>query len=111
MAVIALIGLIAQGIVFFSGAKQRWLLNRFAAERVRCVKFQAFAVLGESHDKKCLEANVAAFTKEKLARLEQELLAGDAAVVQFVPQATLDYVSPAKGRPNAALVAEGRKAL
>jgi hypothetical protein len=110
VAVVAAIGLVAQAFVFFSRAKQRWLLHRFAAERIRCLKFQAFAVLGESPDRHKLEANVAAFTREKLARLDQELLAGEGAITQFAPSVTLDYVSPAKGRPNAALVAEGRKA-
>jgi hypothetical protein len=110
VAIIAAIGLSAQGFVFFSSAKQRWLLARFAAERIRCLKFQAFAVLGESPDRKRLEANVAAFTREKLARLDQELLAGEAAITQFAPAVTLDYAAPARGRPNDQLVAEGRKA-
>jgi hypothetical protein len=110
VAVIAAIGLVAQSFVFFSSAKQRWLLHRFAAERIRCLKFQAFAVLGESPDRQRLEANVAAFTREKLARLDQELLAGEAAITQFAPSVTLDYASPARGRSNAQLVAEGRKA-
>jgi hypothetical protein len=110
IAIFAGIGLAAQATVFLTGAKQRWLLHRFAAERIRCLKFQAFAVLGESPDAGRLAANVAAFTGEKLARLDQELLAGESAILQFSPLLALDYRAPGRGRPNAKLVAEGRKA-
>jgi hypothetical protein len=85
MALVAGLGLLCQLVLIFGRVKDRWLIERFAAERLRCFKFQAFAMAAVSRDEGELAANVAAFTNERLARLEQELLGGRSALDEFAP--------------------------
>lgn len=64
-------------------AKDQWLANRFAAERLRCFKFQLFSVLEEASDAEGLSTKVKQRTGEGLAALEQELMAGRSAILEF----------------------------
>lgn len=84
-AVIAALGLGSQLVLIFGRIKERWLVERFAAERLRCLKFQAFAVVAVCEDASELAPKVAAFTNENLARLEQEILGGRSALHEFSP--------------------------
>lgn len=85
MAVLGCCGLAIQLYLFVSGNKSRWLLNRFAAERLRSLKFQAFAIVSDSRDAADLQARVKEFYGAQLARLEMELNAGEAALGLFLP--------------------------
>lgn len=82
---VAALGLVSQIALLTGGVSDRWLVARFAAERVRCLKFQAFALIGQSRDAATLAAKVDAFFTEQLAHLEQELMGGRAAVDEFSP--------------------------
>ncbi len=78
-------GVIAQVVLLTSGVKREWLFNRFAAERIRCLKFQAFGLI-ETGDIAELGPLVSIFYQTELARLTQELSAGDAAIRDFDPE-------------------------
>jgi hypothetical protein len=84
-AAFAATGLFSQALLGFSRAKDRWLASRFAAERLRCFKFQLFTVLEEVSDAESLASRVKQRTSEGLAALEQELMGGRAAVLEFSP--------------------------
>jgi hypothetical protein len=90
-AVFAATGLISQALLGLTHAKDRWLAARFAAERLRCLKFQLFMVLEEVSDAEGLPAKVKQRTDEGLASLEQELMGGRSAILEFSP---FDVLSP-----------------
>jgi len=90
-AAFAATGLFSQALLGFSRAKDRWLAARFAAERLRCFKFQLFTVLEEVPDVENLARKVKQRTSEGLAALEQELMGGRAAILEFSP---FDVLAP-----------------
>ena len=92
-AAFAATGLISQAVLGLSHAKDRWLAARFAAERLRCFKFQLFTVLEEVPDVQSLALKVKQRTSEGLAALEQELMGGRAAILEFSP---FDVLAPPK---------------
>ncbi len=95
-AAFAAAGLFSQALLGFSHAKERWLASRFAAERLRCFKFQLFAVLEEAGDAESLAHKVKQRTAEGLAALEQELMGGRSAIMEFSP---LDVLVPPRKKP------------
>ncbi len=92
-AAFAATGLFSQALLGLTHAKERWLTTRFAAERLRCFKFQLFTVLEEVPDTESLAARVKQRTNEGLAALEQELMGGRSAIMEFSP---FDVLSPSK---------------
>ena len=88
-AAFAATGLFSQALLGLTRAKDRWLAMRFAAERLRCLKFQLFMVLEEVPDAEGLAAKVKHRTSEGLAKLEQELMGGRAAILEFSPSDAL----------------------
>jgi len=90
-AAFAATGLLSQALLGLTHAKDRWLAARFAAERLRCFKFQLFSVLEEVPDAETLPAKVTQRTSEGLASLEQELMGGRSAIMEFSP---FDVLSP-----------------
>jgi hypothetical protein len=92
-AAFAATGLFSQAFLGLSHAKDRWLAARFAAERLRCFKFQLFTVLEDVADAASLTAEVRRRTAEGLAGLEQELMGGRSAILEFSP---FDVMPPAK---------------
>ena len=92
-AIFAATGLFSQALLGLTHAKDRWLATRFAAERLRCFKFQLFSVLEEVPDAEALAAKVKQRTGEGLAALEQELMGGRSAILEFSP---FDVLSPPK---------------
>jgi hypothetical protein len=105
-AVFAGTGLFCQALLGLTHAKERWLMTRFAAERLRCFKFQLFTVLEEATDAQSLASRVRQRTSEGLAVLEQELMGGRAAVLEFSP---FDVLAPPKKKlahPDSHLVEE-----
>jgi len=79
------VGVASQLAIILGRVKERWLVERFAAERLRCLKFQAFAVAACSKDAEQLASHVLAFTTQGIAHLDQELMGGRAALEQFSP--------------------------
>jgi hypothetical protein len=95
-AAFAAAGLFSQAVLGLTHAKDRWLAARFAAERLRCFKFQLFTVLEEVPDVQSLAPKVKQRTSEGLAALEQELMGGRAAILEFSP---FDVLAPPKKKP------------
>ena len=95
-AAFAAAGLFSQALLGITRAKDRWLASRFAAERLRCFKFQLFTVLEEAPDAESLAHKVKQRTSEGLAALEQELMGGRAAILEFSP---FDVMSPPRKIP------------
>ena len=94
-AVFAATGLVSQALLGLTHAKDRWLSARFAAERLRCFKFQLFSAIEEVSNAHELSARVAQRTSEGLAALQQEMMGGRSAIVEFSP---FDVLSPAGAR-------------
>ncbi|MBV9548691.1 MAG: hypothetical protein JO256_03345 [Alphaproteobacteria bacterium] len=84
-AAFAAAGLISQALLAATHAKDRWLAARFAAERLRCFKFQLFTLLEEAPDAAALSNLVHRRTAEGLAALKAELQGGRAAILEFSP--------------------------
>jgi hypothetical protein len=90
-AAFAATGLFSQALLGVTHAKDRWLSARFAAERLRCFKFQLFTALEEVSDSETLATRIRQRTDEGLAALEQELMGGRSAILEFSP---FDVLSP-----------------
>jgi hypothetical protein len=109
-AVLAGTGVACQLAMIFVKTKERWLVERFAAERLRCLKFHAFALVAQSETSAELAISVAQFTKEKLARLDQQLLGGRAALIAFSPSELSVSIKAKVARHNEQLVREAHEA-
>jgi hypothetical protein len=83
---VAALGVGAQFWLIIGRIKEKWLIERFAAERLRCLKFQAFTLVPVAATPTQLASDVAAFTRKGIARLEQELLGGRSALYEFLPE-------------------------
>lgn len=105
--IVAAVGLASQIALLTGGVSDRWLMARFAAERVRCLKFQAFALIAQSPDAATLQAKVDAFVTEQLARLEQELMGGRSAVEEFSPSELLPVPKTQATDASAELLRDG----
>jgi hypothetical protein len=76
--------------LLLANTKQAWLLNRFAAERLRSIKFQAYSLAMISESTTDLEEKANAFYTTEVARMEAELNAANAVLARFSPaEATL----------------------
>jgi hypothetical protein len=71
-AVLGVAGLVFLAIMYGRHVKNRWLLQRYAAERIRCLKFQAFFLLAD-HGADSLSAAVGDFTQEGLGEISREV--------------------------------------
>jgi hypothetical protein len=84
-ACVAAIGLGSQLVLVFGGVKERWRVQRFVAERLRCLKFQLFTEIAVAPSAEALKLRVESETRERIARLNQEAMAGRAAILRFNP--------------------------
>ena len=85
VVVAGVIGLALDIFLRTSDLKRRWLLNRFAAERLRSVKFQAYALAASTRDKVELAERVQDFTRKSIEALIQETRFPSAALNKFDP--------------------------
>jgi hypothetical protein len=108
-ALLVAIGLAAQLVLMIGKIKDRWLASRFAAERIRCLKFQAFGVIGTAVTEATLAEKVAAWTSRNMADLNQELLGGRAAVVEFSPAEALVPLGPLDPRADPKLIRDASR--
>ncbi|HEX4160741.1 MAG TPA: hypothetical protein VHY79_19895 [Rhizomicrobium sp.] len=106
VAAIAALGIFAQLALVFFRIKERWILERFAAERLRCLKFQAFAFIPLVPDPAALESAVAVFVDKQIALLHQELMAGRRAIDNFSPSDVAIPSESERQRGNTPSVAE-----
>lgn len=89
-AVLAIIGIVLQTFIFVTRQKQTWLLNRFACERIRSLKFQSFHLGDNVACEATLKDAVEEFSARELSRLENDLNSGVAALESFNPESALE---------------------
>ena len=87
----------------FSRQKQTWLLSRFACERVRSLKFQAYSLVETVNSLDELEVATREFGSREVTRLNSELNAGLSMLDRFVPRTALVLADSAKPTDNPAL--------
>jgi hypothetical protein len=97
------LGIAAQVYMLAVKLKSRWLVNRFACERLRSLKFQGYAAAATARDAEDLAARLAPFTADGLARLENEINMGIAAFDTFDPNKSVDLPAPGPGPADPAL--------
>lgn len=95
LALLGALGVAAQIGLLATPLKRRWLAARFAAERLRGIKFQAFAYAASEGG----EESAKRFTEQAIAKLEVDLDRPMASMHEFEPD---DALSPAP-LANAAL--------
>ena len=114
MAFAGAFGVVLQLYILLTAQKKKWLLNRFAAERIRAIKFRAYCVAEGAQDAADLQRRTDAFHTAALAQLENELNAGASAYETFSPTATLRTTEKSlpevQAPANASLTAMAREA-
>ena len=111
-AVLAILGIAMQAMIIVTRQKQVWLLNRFACERIRSLKFQSFHLGDNVRDKTGLQTAVTEFTSRHLSRLENDLNAGMAVLERFSPDKALDTPGHEKlGDADPTMAAQAREAF
>lgn len=109
-ALAAAAGIIAQVYSLVAQLKSRWLVNRFACERLRSIKFQMFALAASARDEAELSQRVRQLTAVELARLESELNMGISIFEAFVPEKSVVAPAPGPGPADPEIAAEAMTA-
>ncbi|MCA8901187.1 MAG: hypothetical protein KDA53_08035 [Hyphomonas sp.] len=111
MALAAAVGIGLQVFLLASRARSRWLLNRFACERLRSMKFQAYAHAATAPSEEALASEVERWSAAGISQLDNELNAGMAALATFVPAKALCAPEGPKRPVNAELASEAMAAF
>ncbi|MFN7163692.1 MAG: hypothetical protein ACK4P2_02635 [Hyphomonas sp.] len=106
MAVAAMLGISSQVFMLAAKLRSKWLVNRFACERLRSMKFQAYALAAGARAEEELAEAVAAFSRIELTRLESELNVGIAIFENFVPERIIPDPEPPAFPGDAAIIRE-----
>lgn len=109
LVVLGGVGIGLHAYLLATGVKSQWLLSRFAAERLRSLKFQAYPLALEATTGADLVARVAAFSSHETARLAAELNAGEAALRLYAPARGLADL-PVAPLPSATLADAAKRA-
>lgn len=91
----AFVGIVLQCYIIFTHQKKKWLLNRYASEYIRSLKFQSFVLAHEAKDKNHLSELVNAYAVKQIARLQNQLNAGYAILTDFSPGKISEQLRPA----------------
>lgn len=102
-ALMAGIGIILQIYLIATRQKTKWLLNRFAAERLRAIKFQSFSEVLKAQNTDELQTHVGNYIHAQISKLENELNAGIAVLKYFSPAQALAIDKRVKTGGNAAM--------
>lgn len=111
MALAAALGIGAQIYMLAARFRSKWLLNRFACERLRSMKFQAYALAAGAADPADLAAKVKAFTRVAVAKLNEELNVGIAIFENFIPEQNVLDPDPPAAPGDPALIREAIEAF
>jgi hypothetical protein len=111
MAGAALLGILSQVFMLAAKVRSKWLVNRFACERLRSVKFQAYALAAGARTEAELAAAVSAFSRIELSRLESELNVGIAIFENFVPERIVTDREPPEFQGDPAIIREATTAF
>ncbi len=104
------IGIVLQWYLIGTKQKQKWILNRFAAERLRSLKFQAFQLAQSAKNTDHLETLTQTFVQKHLARLENEMNAGIAVLKNFSPGTVMEPMKLPKKAAHAGIATMAREA-
>ncbi len=107
---IGMVGLGIQVHLLITKKKHLWLIHRFAAERIRSMKFQAYPLAMSAATREQLEHQVGAFYEHEIARLEMELNSGEASLQLFSPAKAVTQFSTRLTAANAAIGDAAREA-
>ena len=110
-AIAAAIGIAAQVYSLVARLKTQWLVNRFACERLRSIKFQAYTLAATARDEAELETRTKLLTAIELSRLESELNMGISIFEAFVPEKCVAVPEPGPGPANPLIVSEALTAF
>lgn len=91
--------------------RSKRLVNRFAGERLRSMKFQAYALAAGARTEAELAAAVSAFSRIELSRLESELNVGIAIFENFVPERIVPDPEPPEFQGDPAIIREATTAF
>lgn len=85
MGLIAALGIGLQVYLLLAQKKATWLLSRFACERLRSAKFQAYGLADAATDGADLQRKVIEFSNKATAEIENEVNAGVSILDAFRP--------------------------
>lgn len=104
------LGIILQLYLIVTKQKPKWLLNRFAAERLRSLKFQSYALAHAVRDKSDLRERVTRYMTSKVSKLENDLNSGIAILRYFSPRQALEMPDAPKVAKDSRMSAAAREA-
>jgi hypothetical protein len=107
----AAIGISAQVYTLAAKVKSQWLVNRFACERLRSIKFQAYSLAATARDEDELAKRARQLTATELAKLESELNMGISIFEAFVPEKCVAVPAPGPGPANPDITGEALTAF
>ncbi len=110
MILLGVFGIAIQLYLLSARVKQTWLLNRFGAERVRSIKFQAFPLAATAASADDLTARVNAFYTAEITRLNMELNGGEAALSTFSSISAVKHLAASPAAANAAIFGAAEEA-
>jgi hypothetical protein len=110
-AIAGSIGLGAQIFMLAAKLKSKWLVNRFACERLRSLKFQAYSIAATAADEEELAKRLKPYCAAELAKLEAELNMGIATFETFVPDKAVIVPARGPGPVNPTMVREAIEAF
>lgn len=99
------VGIILQWYLIGTKQKKKWILNRFAAERLRSLKFQTFLMAHIAKNTDDLEENANVFARKYIAKLDNEMNAGIAVLRNFSPNRVMHEID-IPDKPQTASLAE-----
>jgi hypothetical protein len=109
-ALLAGLGIVLQIYLITTHQKEKWLLNRYAVERLRSSKFQAYHLGHIAQDANELEILSDQFAARQVASIENELNGGDSVFRAFQPAAAVSLPRTPKKPANADLARITREA-
>ncbi len=110
-AISAAIGIAAQIYTLAAKVKSKWLVNRFACERLRSIKFQAYSLAATARDEAELAQRTRQLTATEIAKLESELNMGISIFEAFVPEKCVSVPAPGAGPANPDITGEAMTAF
>jgi hypothetical protein len=105
-AIAAAVGIAAQIYSLVAQLKSKWLVNRFACERLRSIKFQAYALAATARDEAELDMRARKLTATEITKLESELNMGISIFEAFVPEKCVAVPEPGPGPSNPDIISE-----
>lgn len=109
-AALAGVGICIQLYIIATRQKETWLLNRFAAERLRGLKFQAFALAQNAAEGDALAKEVDEFSRAAIVGVDDDLNAGLSRLEKFEPHEALQVFDTKAGPANHELTAQAQDA-